>query len=89
MEHRHSFTDETTVTIPGSTHGLGTGPMLIKVYSAAPDARPLYVYETTIDPVTHDVTLDFCYLTLAPETDAGFVETRLPPQTGVVILHSD
>ena len=81
----YRFTHATTVTIPGALHKLQTLAIWVNVYAEGPPWTQLFP-EICVDPQSYDVVLHFRVLTLAPDTDAGVVETWLPPQTGVAFL---
>jgi hypothetical protein len=59
--YRHTFTNQVTVDIPGSMHGLGTGRLIIEVFLADAPYPGGCLYDSHIDPQTGDVCLQFCY----------------------------
>ena len=54
-----SFTNVTTVTVPGATHGRATPNLLVQVYDASTPRRQFLPAECTIDPTTYDVVATF------------------------------
>ena len=71
---RFPFTTQTTVTIPGSTHGLGTSALLVGVYDAAVPAALVQSGSPTIHPTSFDVTLTF----LQPQSGAVVLNASIP-----------
>jgi hypothetical protein len=53
------FTSATTVTVPGSTHQLGTAKLFVDVYDTATPAVLVEPDEVQINPTTYDVTVSF------------------------------
>jgi hypothetical protein len=53
------FTSATTVTIPGSTHQLGTAKLFVEVYDTETPAVLVEPNEVQINPTTYDVTVSF------------------------------
>jgi hypothetical protein len=53
------FTSATTVTVPGSTHQLGTAKLFVEVYDTESPAVLVEPNEVQIDPTTYDVTVSF------------------------------
>jgi len=54
-----TFTSETTLIIPGTTHGLGQTFLLFQVYDADIPAQALLPQSLSVNPTTKDVTLTF------------------------------
>jgi hypothetical protein len=54
-----SFTNQTTVNIPGSTHTLGTADLLVRVYTVSGNQNILTQVPVSIAPATADVTVTF------------------------------
>ncbi len=55
-----SFTEQTSVQVPGSTHQLATTDLTVTCYGT--DAEPAYIVEPdgwVVDPTTFDVTINF------------------------------
>jgi hypothetical protein len=59
VNYGQSFTSQTTVTIPGAAHGLGTASLLVACYDAATPAAALAPSSVTVHPTTYDVTIMF------------------------------
>ena len=55
----HAFTNQNSVTIPGTIHGLGTNNLLVHVYDAAIPALRLRPGRVTVHPTTYDVIVSF------------------------------
>ncbi len=53
------FTSATTVTVPGSTHQLGTAKLFVEVYDTETPAVLVEPNEIQINPTTYDVTVSF------------------------------
>jgi hypothetical protein len=53
------FTSATTVTVPGSTHQLGTAKLFVAVYDTETPAVLVEPNEIQINPTTYDVTVSF------------------------------
>jgi hypothetical protein len=53
------FTSATTVTVPGSTHQLGTAKLFVEVYDTEAPAVLVEPNEVQINPTTYDVTVSF------------------------------
>jgi hypothetical protein len=53
------FTSATTVTVPGSTHQLGTAKLFVEVYDTETPAVLVEPNEVQINPTTYDVTVSF------------------------------
>ena len=53
------FTNQTTVSIAGTTHQLGTQALLYQVYDAAAPANPVRPDRVSVHPTTYTVTLEF------------------------------
>jgi hypothetical protein len=62
-----SFTSQTTVTIPGATHGLGSAALLYQVYDASTPANLIEPGSFTVDLANYTVTMTF----LTPQS--GFI----------------
>jgi hypothetical protein len=58
-QYNATFTDETVVTIPGSTHQLATGALLVTVFTDADPLNILTPAAVTVDQATFDVTISF------------------------------
>jgi len=54
-----NFTSQTTVTVPGTTHGLPTPALLFQVYNAASPRAVIRPNSLTVDPTTFDVVMTF------------------------------
>jgi hypothetical protein len=54
-----NFTTQTTVTVPGTTHGLPTPALLFQVYNAANPHAVIRPNSLTVDPTTFDVVMTF------------------------------
>lgn len=54
-----TFTSVTTLTVLGSTHGLGSAALLYQVYDAATPRHLIEVNTLSVDPVTFTVVLTF------------------------------
>jgi hypothetical protein len=57
-----TFTSQTTVTLLGATHGLGTGSLLYQLYNAAPPSTPFSFIEPgslSVDPTSFNVVVTF------------------------------
>lgn len=54
-----SFTGQTSITVPGVTHGLGTPNLLVQCYDSATPANLVEPSLITIDPNNYAVTVDF------------------------------
>jgi uncharacterized membrane protein len=54
-----SFTGQTTVSIPGTTHNLGTAALHVRVYDTAIPANLIVPDAVTIDQTTYDVVVTF------------------------------
>ncbi len=55
----YAFTNQSTVAIPGATHGLATANLIVDCYdTAVPNAR-LEPAAVRIDPATYDLTVEF------------------------------
>jgi len=54
-----SFTNQTSVSIPGSTHALGTADLLVRVYTVSGTQNILTQVPVSIAPATADVTVTF------------------------------
>jgi hypothetical protein len=54
-----SFTNQTSLTIPGATHGLGTKNLIIALYDTQSPRRSLEAGSITVHPTTCDVTILF------------------------------
>jgi len=54
-----SFTNQTTVSIPGTTHALGTADLLVRVYTVSGTQNILTQVPVSIAPATADVTVTF------------------------------
>ena len=61
--YQTTFTNQTTLTIAGTTHHLGTAALLYQVYDSAIPASPVRPDRVTVDPTTYTVTVTF----LAPQ----------------------
>jgi hypothetical protein len=70
-----SFTNQTTVTIPGATHGLGTAEVLYQLYDAATPRNSLPPGSLQIDPSTFAVVLSFA----APQSGRLLLSTAQAP----------
>jgi hypothetical protein len=53
------FTSATTVTVPGSTHQLGTANLFVDVYDTETPAVLVEPNEVQVNPTTYDVTVSF------------------------------
>jgi hypothetical protein len=53
------FTSATTLTVPGSTHHLGTAKLFVEVYDTETPAVLVEPNEIQINPTTYDVTVTF------------------------------
>jgi hypothetical protein len=54
-----TFTSQTTVTIPGTTHNLGTKALLFQIYNNATPAAWVAPETVTVHPTTFDVVVTF------------------------------
>ena len=60
ISYATSFTNETTVTITGATHGLGTADLITAVYDSSTGTRNLIIPNSvSVDTSTYDVTITF------------------------------
>ncbi len=53
------FTSATTVSIPGATHNLGTGNLIVQCYDGSSPSNIMEPSQITIDPGLFDVTVTF------------------------------
>lgn len=54
-----TFTSQTSVTIPGSTHDLGTKNLIVECYDDASPANLIHPASITVDGTTDNVTVGF------------------------------
>jgi hypothetical protein len=71
------FTGSTSVSIPGTTHRLGTAALLFQVYSADTPRQALEPDSVTIDTLTYDMTVTFA----TPESGAISLAAPSPQYT--------
>ena len=57
--YTESFTAQTTVTILGTTHHLGTVTITPTAFDTQVPPVALSIASSTVDPVTYDVTVNF------------------------------
>jgi hypothetical protein len=73
-----NFTAQTTLTIPGTTHALGTAALLWQVYDSAIPAAAIEPESLTVNQTTYDVTVTF------GQAQSGTVVLAVaPPPTGL------
>jgi hypothetical protein len=53
------FSSQTTVSVPGSTHLLGTSNVLVACYDNSAPANLIEANRITVDPISFDVTITF------------------------------
>ena len=53
------FTSQTAISVPGSTHGLGTSNLLVQCYDSATPANLVEPSLITVDPNSYNVTVAF------------------------------
>jgi len=58
-QYAASFTGQTTVTVTGSTHGLGTRALLFQVWDASTPRQAIAPATLTVHPTTYDVVATF------------------------------
>ena len=90
-----AFTNQTSVTILGTTHGYGTDRLLVNVYDASTPRLWLPLTPVTIHPSTFDVTVTFAQaqsgvIVLCAAADVGTANhgATFTGQTSVTILGS-
>ena len=81
-----SFTSQTTITVPGSTHGLASANLLHQVYDASVQPAAIEPGGLSVHPSTFDVVLTFAVpqsgvLVLAPVPTAAPVVFSVQPVT--------
>lgn len=83
-----SFTSQTTVTVPGATHGLGTRGLLYQLWDASTPRNALAPDTLTVHPTTHDVVATFADPTsgrVVLDSVADFSGTDFTIQDGGVV----
>lgn len=58
-QYIEAFTNQTTLTIPGATHALGTGRLLWQLYDASTPAQVIQPGMLTVHPTTFAVVVSF------------------------------
>src|SRR5262245_60910375 len=78
VQGRADFGLRTTVSLPGTVHGLGTADLLIQVYGTGSPAPQIFPGSITVHPSTYDITVTF------RQPTAGYlvVSSRMPAAYG-------
>jgi hypothetical protein len=57
--YSQAFTSQTSVTMPGGAHGLGTANVIVECYDGGTPSRKLEADSISVDPATFDITVTF------------------------------
>jgi hypothetical protein len=57
--YAYNFAAQTTVTIPGAAHSLGTANLIVDCYDNSQPAKKVEPNDVTVSPSTYDVTVTF------------------------------
>lgn len=59
VNYSGTFTGQTAVSVPGSTHGLGTANLIVSCYDNGSPAKWIEPDSVTVHPSTYDVSISF------------------------------
>ncbi len=57
--YSQAFTSQTSVTMAGGAHGLGTANVIVECYDSGTPSRRIEVDSVAVDPATFDITVTF------------------------------